>query len=41
MKVAPAMLLKTRSGFGHFATHPAMCMKTNDFLIYLDAIENK
>jgi hypothetical protein len=41
MKVAPAMLLKTRRGFGQFVTHPAMYMKTNDFLVSLDVIENK
>jgi hypothetical protein len=41
MKVAPAMLLKTRRGFGQFATHPVMCMKTNDYLASLDTIENK
>jgi hypothetical protein len=41
MKVAPAMLLKTRSPFRQFATHPAMFMKTKDFLYSLHAIENK
>ena len=30
MKVHPAMLLKTRRGFGQFVTHPAMYMKTNN-----------
>jgi len=32
MKVHPVMLLKTRSGFRHFATQPVMSMKTNGFL---------
>jgi hypothetical protein len=41
MKVPPAMLLKTRSGCGHFATHPVMCMKTNGFPISPDIIEYK
>jgi hypothetical protein len=41
MKVAPAMLLKTRSRFRQFATHPAMSMKTNNFLIPLDNVENE
>jgi hypothetical protein len=41
MKGAPAMLLKTRRGFGQFVSHPAMSMKTNDFLVSLDVIENK
>jgi hypothetical protein len=35
------MLLKTRSGFGHFAIHPVMYMKTQGFQVPLDIIENK
>jgi len=41
MKVHPVMLLKTRSGFRHFAIHPVISMKTKDFPVCLDIIENK
>ena len=33
MKVHPEMLLKTRSGFRHHATHPEMSMKTKGFIL--------
>jgi hypothetical protein len=41
MKVAPAMLLKTRSAFRQFAAHPVMFMKTNWFLSILSMLLKK
>jgi hypothetical protein len=41
MKVAPAMLLKTRSRFRQFATHPVMSMKTSGLLIYPEVAQNE